>query len=104
VIVVDQNQSGQTIDLPVGQVMELRLAENPTTGYRWTFATNGAPACLIVSDRFENAGGPPGQGGEHAWQIKGALVGECDVTMHYARSFQPDAPTRSFALHVRVTQ
>ena len=103
-IVVDQNNAGQTVDLAVGQVMELRLAENPTTGYRWTFVTNGAPACLVVSERFDTSAGPPGQGGEHAWQIKGALVGECDVTMHYARSFQPDAPTRSFALHVRVTQ
>ncbi len=35
-IVVDQSASGQTLDLPVGQVIELRLAENPTTGFRWT--------------------------------------------------------------------
>jgi inhibitor of cysteine peptidase len=104
VIVVDQSQSGQTVDLPVGQVMELRLAENPTTGYRWTFAADGAPACVVVSDRFERPAGPPGQGGEHAWQIKGALAGECRIALQYGRSFQPDAVGKSFALHVRVTQ
>jgi inhibitor of cysteine peptidase len=104
VIVVDQNHSGQTIDLSVGQVIELRLAENPTTGYRWAFVADGSPTCLLVSDRFERPAGPPGEGGEHAWQIKGALVGECQIAMQYARSFQPGVTVRSFALHVRVTQ
>ncbi len=103
-IVVDQNHSGQTIDLPVGQVIELRLAENPTTGYRWAFVADGAPACVVVSDSFERPAGPPGQGGEHTWQIKGAVIGECQIAMQYARSFQPDAAARSFALHVRVTR
>ena len=64
-IVVDQSYSGQTLDLPFGQVMELRLAENPTTGYRWTFLANGEPACVVLSDHFERPTGPPGQGGEH---------------------------------------
>ena len=102
-IVVDQNHSGQTIDLPVGQVMELRLAENPTTGYRWTFVSDGAPACVVVSDRFEASRRAAGPGRRASWQIKGALVGECRIAMQYGRSFQPDAAAQSFALHVRVT-
>lgn len=103
-ISVDQSQSGHTVDLPVGQMMELRLAENPTTGYHWTLVKNGAPVCLLISDRFEHQPGPPGQGGEHAWQIKGAAVGECDIAMQYRRGFEPDAAGKSFAMHVRVTQ
>ena len=102
-IVIDQNNSGQTIDLPIGQVMELRLAENPTTGYRWTVVADGAPACVVVGDRCERPAGPPGQGGEHTWQIQGALVGECRIAMQYGRSFQPNSAAQSFALHVRVT-
>jgi inhibitor of cysteine peptidase len=103
-IAVDQTHSGQTLDLRIGQVMELRLAENPTTGYRWTFVVNGEPACIVLSDRFDHPAGPLGQGGEHLWQIKGEAVGECDIAMRYARSFQPEAAGQSFALHVRVTQ
>jgi inhibitor of cysteine peptidase len=102
-IIVDQHYAGQTVDLPVGQVMELRLAENPTTGYRWALVADGAPACLVVSDRFDHPAGPPGRGGEHAWQIKGAAIGECEIAMQYRREFQPDAALQSFALHVRVT-
>ncbi|MEJ0017360.1 MAG: protease inhibitor I42 family protein [Acetobacteraceae bacterium] len=103
-IVVDQSASGQTLDLPVGQVIELRLAENPTTGFRWTVVANGAPACVVLSDRFESPSGPPGKGGEHLWEIKGVRIGECDIALQYRRSFEPDAPGGAFALHVRVTQ
>ena len=103
-IVVDQSHSGQTFDLPIGQVMELRLAENPTTGYRWTFLASGEPSCVVLSDHFERPTGPPGQGGEHMWQIKGVVIGECDIAMRYSRSFQQDAVGNSFALHVRVTR
>ena len=103
-ILVDQTSSGQTVDLPVGQVMEVRLTENPTTGYRWRMIMNGAPACVMVNDRFQAPSGPPGKGGEHIWLIKGAAIGTCDIAMQYRRGFEPDVGARSFALHVRVTQ
>jgi inhibitor of cysteine peptidase len=95
-IVVGQNQAGQTIDLPIGQDLELRLAENPTTGYRWIFARNGAPACLVMSDRYQRPGGPPGRGGQHTWQIKAIAVGACDIAMQHTRSFEPNAAAGSF--------
>jgi len=103
-IVVEQGQSGQTVDLPVGQVMELRLAENPTTGYRWRFVADGTPTCVIVSDRFEGPAGPPGAGGEHTWQIKAARPGDCDIALRYARSFESKSAAKSFALRVRVAR
>ena len=103
-VVVDQGQSGQTVNLPLGQVIELRLAENPTTGYRWAFVTDGAPACAVVGDRFESGSATPGQGGEHSWTIKGVQPGTCGIAMQYRRSFQPDAPARLFELQVGVTR
>jgi len=101
-ISVDQNFNGQTVDLPVGQVMELRLAENPTTGYRWTFVANGKPVCVVVADRYNRPSGRPGQGGEHFWQIKGVTAGDCTIALQYGRSFEPNAPAKDFGLHVRV--
>ena len=101
-IVLDQNNSGQSLDLRIGQVMELRLAENPTTGYRWAFLRNGQPYCVVVNDRFDTPGGPPGRGGEHIWRIEGAAAGECDIAMQYSRGFQADSVARSFTLHVNV--
>jgi|SRR5215469_18766939 len=102
-ISIDQNFNGQTVDLAAGQVMELRLKENPTTGYRWTFVTNGEPICVVVADQYQHPTGPPGQGGEHRWQIKGATVGDCTIALQYGRSFEPNAPMREFGVHVHVT-
>jgi len=31
-------------------------------------------------------------------------IGACDIALQCRRSFQPDAPAGSFALHIRVTQ
>ncbi|HMK69278.1 MAG TPA: protease inhibitor I42 family protein, partial [Stellaceae bacterium] len=100
---VDETFSAQTVELPVGQVMELRLQENPTTGFRWVFAEDGVPCFSLVSDAYEG-GGAPGAGGEHKWQMKAVQLGNCELRLFYRRSFEPDAsPARSFVLHVKVT-
>jgi inhibitor of cysteine peptidase len=99
---VDDGFAGRTIDLAVGQVMELRLAENPTTGFRWNFVSTGAPSCVVVDDTFQTPGGPPGQGGMREWRIEGMQPGECDIALHYRRSFEQSPPSRSFTLHVGV--
>jgi inhibitor of cysteine peptidase len=102
-ILVDQSYAGQTVDLPVGQVMELRLPENPTTGFRWVFIDTGGPACAVSGDSFR----PPtskalGAGGEHNWEIRGVRPGLCELSLAYRRSFGSEPPARSFTLKVQV--
>ena len=103
-MLLDDSFAGKTVDLPVGQVMELRLAENPTTGFSWVFVSKGEPACAVIGNAYKAPGGPPGQGGAHEWRIEGAQAGECDLALHYRRSFEQAPPARSFTLHVRVTR
>ncbi len=103
-ITVDQSYAGQTIDLRVGQVMELRLSENPTTGFRWVFTTTGGPACAVSGDSFQPpTSGALGAGGEHRWDIRALRPGLCDLSLAYRRSFESGPPARSFTIHVRVT-
>jgi len=102
---IDESFLDRTVDLAVGQVIELRLKENPTTGFRWSFAADGKPCCTVVSDAFERKQGPPGAGGEHAWQMKAVRVGNCELQLFYRRSFDPHVPpARSFTLHLKVTE
>ncbi|HMK67555.1 MAG TPA: protease inhibitor I42 family protein, partial [Stellaceae bacterium] len=79
-LLVDETFSAQTVELPVGQVMELRLQENPTTGFRWVFAEDGVPCFSLVSDAYEG-GGAPGAGGEHKWQMKAVQLGNCELRL-----------------------
>lgn len=102
---IDESFHDQIVRLPVGQVIELRLSENPSTGFHWSFAADGKPSCTIIGDSFERHRGPPGAGGEHTWQIKAVRAGTCHVSLFYRRPFEPDAPpARTFTLDLQVTE
>jgi inhibitor of cysteine peptidase len=102
---IDESFLQQTIHLPVGQMMELRLNENPTTGFRWSFAADGRPFCTVVSDSYTPREGPPGAGGHHAWQIKATRSGNCHLELLYRRPYDPDAASaRTFTLDVLVAE
>jgi predicted secreted protein len=101
---VDESADGRQIELPVSEVLEVRLAENPTAGFRWNLVADGRPVCVLDSDGFEPAGGPPGHGGRHVWRFRAAQPGEAAIELHYARSWQRgQAPAQRFALLLRVT-
>lgn len=104
---IGEAASGQTIDLPVGQVMELRLKENPTTGYRWRINQDGSPSCRISDAPSQPAipGMPsmPGAGSTHVWRIEGAQVGLCSIEMQYIRPWETDRPpAMTFGVRIRV--
>jgi inhibitor of cysteine peptidase len=103
---IDESFLDQTVRLPIGQVIELRLKENPTTGFRWSFAADGKPACAVILDSFKRRHtGPPGAGGDHAWRIKAVRAGICHLELLYRRPYEPDAPpARTFAFDVQVTE
>ena len=102
---IDEAFLDQTVRLSIGQVIELHLKENPTTGFRWSFAADGRPSCAVIGDSFEQYKSPPGAGGDHAWGIKAVRAGACHLELLYRRPYEPDAPpARTFALDVQVTE
>ena len=100
---IDKSYDGREVTLSVGDVAELTLAENPTTGYRWAFAAKPEPACKIVSDTFEPGTSAPGAGGTHRWQFQAVSSGSGTVEMQYRRSWEKDAAAgQTFKLNIRV--
>ncbi|MDR3531946.1 MAG: protease inhibitor I42 family protein [Rhodopila sp.] len=98
-----ESSNGQTIDLVVGQRIEIRLPENPTTGFRWQLMTNDGAVCAAISDVFEEPAGPPGRGGEHSWMFAAAQPGECDIELRYRRRWAVSVEhDRTFRIHIRV--
>jgi len=95
--------NGQTINLAVGQTVEIRLPENPTTGFRWQLMAHDGTVCAMISDAFKEPVGSPGRAGEHSWVFEAIQPGGCDIELHYrrrwVRSVEPD---RTFRIHVRV--
>jgi predicted secreted protein len=50
-----EQDSSRTVEVGAGSVITVALAENPTTGYRWTVETAGG--LERIGDRSEGGGG-----------------------------------------------
>jgi inhibitor of cysteine peptidase len=103
-LTIDQSYDGRSVDMAVGQVIELRLPANPTTGFSWGVEAGGGPACVVEEGPAAAPGRVPGQGGEHAWHIRGVQLGSCHIALAYRRPWETAAgPARTFTIDVRVT-
>ena len=101
--VIGETSDGQALDIEPGEEIEIRLTENPTTGFKWTSVALGHPTCAVLDEGFRSPARPiPGAAGEHVWKVRGAERGSCDIAFHYARPWQSSSPERRFALHVNV--
>src|SRR5262245_45602030 len=91
-IEADKSYDGRTLTFHVGDTLNLSLAENPTTGFRWDLKTKPEPQFEAVTDTFENSGGSPGAGGTHHWQWKATRTGAATIRLEYRRPWETNAP------------
>jgi len=100
---IAQDDNGREVPLAVGEVVELSLPENRTTGFHWELKAKGGPVFELVKDEFEPAKGPPGQGGVHRWQFKAVRAGSGEIQLQYRRHWEQNAaPARNYRVSVRV--
>lgn len=101
--------TGKPVDLTAGQTLVVTLPSNPTTGYAWTVAQNGAPQLVQQGDGkgvyTQDAGsaGMAGAGGSEAFTFRADQAGSTTLTLNYGRSFEPDQPpANTFSVPVTV--
>ena len=100
--VFTEDNNGSTVQLATGDTFQVKLNENPTTGYQWTLETTDG--LEIMNDNFlPPATGLVGAGGIHEWDIKATASGTQQVTGVYSRSWETltDSEQR-FVLTVEV--
>jgi inhibitor of cysteine peptidase len=104
-ITADMNYDGRTLTMQSGDSVELSLAENPTTGYKWEFLAKPDPICVIVNDAYvaNPALNSVGGGGAHDWEVRAATRGTGKVSLGYRRPWEKDsAPAKTFTLTLVV--
>jgi inhibitor of cysteine peptidase len=99
--------NGKTVNLNVGEMLVVRLASNPSTGYSWE--TKGLNTQILeqVGDAvFESPDTPPdlvGAGGTLVLTFKALEPGTTTLTLVYHRSWETDvAPLQTFSVTVAV--
>lgn len=96
--------AGTVRRLDVGDEVTIRLAENPSTGYRWT-VTNSAPAVLApLEDRIVSSSGKPGAAAERELGYTATAPGIATLELVQRRAWEsPAAALDRFAVTIEVT-
>ncbi|OQR53311.1 protease inhibitor I42 family protein [Bacillus sp. CDB3] len=107
-IIITQKNYGEHIHIPMGQFFSVALAENPSTGYRWT-TTNVNPLLPLVGEHFyssEVEDVAVGKPGIHTFQFKATEPGVIKLQLKQWRSWEGDSSIRDTFyvwLHIRCT-
>ena len=101
---VTDADNGKTVTIKMGDVLEVRLSSNPTTGYQWSLQKQSTT--LLKLSGQSSTKPAPGVLGAPIVQIfdfaptgKGTGV----LMLHYARSWESSDPNeQQYTLHVTI--
>jgi inhibitor of cysteine peptidase len=99
---IDEAANGRELQVPLGESFEVRLPENPTTGYRWRLTSPGGGAVEVEEDTFQRSGGGPGAGDTRCWRLRTVQEGVAVLELDYRRGWEEKAG-QTFRVTVRVT-
>jgi inhibitor of cysteine peptidase len=98
---IDKNHNGSDVEVAPGEQIELRLGENPTTGYRWHLRSSTDPILAVHEDTFASSGTGVGAGGIRCWRFQAGQAGTARVELENRRSWENRAIDQ-FAVNIRV--
>lgn len=83
--------SGQTIAVKRGDTITIQLAENPTTGYRWSEPTLENDSVSLQRSQFVGTqSNAPGAGGQHLITLRAEKPGKTTLSLKYWRDWEGD--------------
>jgi inhibitor of cysteine peptidase len=88
---VQNKNLAREINAGAGDVIEVTVASNPTTGFKWELAGISDPAILVQDGESEYV--PPestlaGAGGQEVWTFKVLKKGKANISLKYSRPWE----------------
>ncbi|MGF1640692.1 MAG: protease inhibitor I42 family protein [Rhodospirillales bacterium] len=103
-VTLDAADNGTTVTVPVGATIEVRLAENPTTGFRWALEPIAADSLVALDDRYEPA--PPmriGSGGTRIFRFRAVAAGSAALALRHWQAWSgEESITERFAVELCI--
>jgi predicted secreted protein len=100
-LVLTQTQSGIRVSAAPEDVIVIRLAEHPTTGYRWQ--VENAAGMVLTRDDFTVSSSAPGAGGERTFRFAVQQSGTAQIVLSLRRPWETGTmPTARFEVTVEV--
>ena len=99
--------SGHEITVAVGEIFDVELPSNITTGYGWNYRSECEPVVEQVGKRAyvprSASFGMVGVGGTEIWRFRATKSGRQSLQLDYARSWEKGAaPARTVIFNVVV--
>ncbi len=92
-MVLTELDNGRRIEQTAGERLEISLAENPTTGFRWSFV-DPDPSVGVVEDTYDLEGDvTPGGAGNRRFRLEFSQPGEYEIVLRMWRDWEGDAST-----------
>ena len=102
-ITIDEEADGTTITLAVGDVLEVALPANPTTGFTWEVTAVDDAVLSAVGDWVFVADSTAiGSGGTMTFSFDVLAPGTTTLEMVYHRTFETEPPADTFTVTVTV--
>lgn len=99
---LDQTDDGRVVHVKQGEVVTVRLPENPTTGYRWQLEPLDGDVLAPLDDQYVAGSALAGAGGARTLRLSAARSGQAQVVLSLRRSWEKKAPIRTFSVTVSV--
>ena len=88
-ITLTKAQSGQTIALKVGDIVQIELPTIGGTGYSWTVTAPGEPYLKLMSQATRAVGETrPGSPVMQVWRFQTQQEGETEINLAYYRPWE----------------
>ena len=100
-----KTDSGTTCDLTAGESFEVRLAENPTTGYTWAVLKIPEGLLRLETESLETEPADPriaGRGGTKVFVFKALQPGSGELVLRLRRPWEADVFIGSFILNFTI--
>jgi len=101
-LLTDENDN-TTVTARIGDTIEVLLAENPSTGYRWEVATVDGSVLSGGESRFSPTAGGIGAGGTRHMSFRVRAAGTGRIELVHRRSWEPvSAAIQGWSVTVEV--
>lgn len=98
-----ENHSDGLVEVRAGDIVAIRLPENPATGFRWDLDHVQGPLQL-VDERYELDPALLGSSGAHVFSLQAEAPGEAAAQLKHWREWEGErSVTRRFRCAVTIT-
>jgi inhibitor of cysteine peptidase len=102
-VMITERDEGSGIDIPAGEVLQVSLHENPTTGFRWSIELLDNSLIQFRGDSFSNQATAVGGGGVRTFNFLAVRRGTTDLRLGLARQWEPTKePGKKVSFKLRI--